>query len=177
MRIITGKARGRRLREPKNMDIRPTTEMVKESIFNIVQFEIEGRRVLDLFAGTGQLGLEALSRGAASCVFVDESREAVALVQENLARCKLGGGTVVAGDALAYLRRGGTFDLIFLDPPYGSDLAEKALGLIKEFDILSEGGIIVCETRRDRPLPNQFGESREYCYGSVKLTVFRRTGP
>jgi 16S rRNA (guanine966-N2)-methyltransferase len=97
-------------------------------------------------------------------------------VQENLARCKLGGGTVVAGDALAYLRRSSVFDLIFIDPPYESDLAEKALEIIKEFDILSEGGIIVCETRRDRPLPKPFGESREYCYGSVKITVLRRTG-
>jgi 16S rRNA (guanine(966)-N(2))-methyltransferase RsmD len=177
MRIITGKARGRRLHEPKSIDIRPTTDMVKESLFNIIQFDIEGRRVLDLFAGTGQLGLEALSRGASSCVFVDESRQAVSLVQENLAHCGLTGGTVVAGDALEYLRRCSSFDLVFIDPPFESSLSEKALRIIKEFDILSEGGIIVCETRRDRPLPKTFSECREYCYGTVKLTIFRRTGP
>jgi 16S rRNA G966 N2-methylase RsmD len=94
MRIITGKARGRRLLEPKGAEIRPTTEMVKESIFNIVQFDIEGRRVLDLFAGTGQLGIEALSRGAASCVFVDEAAGHLPQ-QENLARCGLEGAAVV----------------------------------------------------------------------------------
>jgi 16S rRNA (guanine(966)-N(2))-methyltransferase RsmD len=174
MRIITGKARGRRLREPPGMDIRPTTDMVKESLFNIVQFDIEGRRVPDLFAGTGQLGLEALSRGAASCVFVDESRQAVSIIRENLAHCGLEGGEVWQGDALDYLRRGGRFDLIFLDPPYDSGLAEGALSLIKAFDILTEGGIIVCETRKERPLPNTYGEGRTYIYGKLKLTVFRR---
>jgi 16S rRNA (guanine(966)-N(2))-methyltransferase RsmD len=174
MRIITGKARGRRLREPPGREIRPTTDMVKESLFNIVQFDIEGRRVLDLFAGTGQLGLEALSRGAASCVFVDESRQAVSIVRENLAYCKLEGGEIWQGDALDYLRRGGRFDLIFLDPPYDSGLAEEALALIKAFDILTEGGIIVCETRKERPLPDTYGEGRAYTYGKLKLTVFRR---
>ena len=91
MRVITGSARGRKLSEPNGMDIRPTSDQVKEAIFNIVQFDIEGRRVLDLFAGTGQLGIEALSRGAASCTFVDESRTAIALVRENLKRCQLSG--------------------------------------------------------------------------------------
>ena len=84
MRVITGTARGRKLRELPGLDTRPTTDKVKESIFNIVQFDVEGRRVLDLFAGTGQLGIEALSRGAEKCVFVDQSREAVKVVQENL---------------------------------------------------------------------------------------------
>ena len=83
MRVITGKARGRKLATPANNDIRPTTDNVKESIFNIIQFDIEGRRVLDLFAGTGQLGIEALSRGAASAVFVEQRRDAVTLVRDN----------------------------------------------------------------------------------------------
>jgi len=88
MRIISGSARGRRLREPGGMDTRPTTDKVKESLFNIIQFELEGRRVLDLFAGTGQLGLEALSRGAEHCTFVDQRREAAALVRENIRLCR-----------------------------------------------------------------------------------------
>ena len=91
MRVITGTARGRRLREPEGMATRPTTDNVKESMFNLIQFDIEGRRVLDLFAGTGQLGIEALSRGARSAVFVDESRAAVQLVRANLALCRLQG--------------------------------------------------------------------------------------
>ncbi len=89
MRVITGSARGRKLLEPSGMEVRPTTDMVKEAMFNIVQFDIEGRRVLDLFAGTGQLGIEALSRGAAECVFVDESPKSLKLVRTNLERCGL----------------------------------------------------------------------------------------
>ena len=90
MRVISGSVRGKRLREPANYDIRPTTDKVKESIFNIIQFDIEGRRVLDLFAGTGQLGIECLSRGAAEVTFVDQSREALAIVRENLKSCGFG---------------------------------------------------------------------------------------
>ena len=89
MRVITGSARGRRLKTPETYDIRPTTDNVKEAVFNIIQFNIEGRRVLDLFAGTGQLGIEALSRGAAEAVFVDRDREAVKIVKENLKACAL----------------------------------------------------------------------------------------
>ena len=96
MRVITGLARGRKLFEPADGAIRPTTDMVKEAIFNIIQFDIEGRKVLDLFAGTGQLGIEALSRGAESCVFIDESAAAVRLVEKNLAASGLKGGRVSA---------------------------------------------------------------------------------
>ena len=91
MRVITGEARGRRLKELSGMDTRPTTDKVKESMFNIVQFDIEGRKVLDLFAGTGQLGIEALSRGAESAVFVDVRKDAAALIRENLAHCGFAG--------------------------------------------------------------------------------------
>ena len=176
MRVITGTARGRRLREPSGMDIRPTTDMVKEAVFNIVQFDVEGRRVLDLFAGTGQLGIEALSRGAESCVFVDSSRDAVRLVQQNLASCGLK-GEVLMTDAVGYLGRCGKFDLIFVDPPYDSGLYEKVLKTINKFDILTEGGIIVCESRRETVLPEltePYHAHREYRYGKVKLTVYKR---
>ena len=107
MRVITGTARGRKLREPEGMASRPTTDNVKESMFNLIQFDIEGRRVLDLFAGTGQLGIEALSRGARSAVFVDESRAAVQLVHTNLAHCRLQGDVVQGGGARlpAYVRK------------------------------------------------------------------------
>lgn len=173
MRVITGSARGRRLAEPKNMDIRPTTDKVKESIFNIVQFDIEGRRVLDLFAGTGQLGIEALSRGARSASFVDESNEAIRIVRANLEHCGLS-GEVVREDALAFLGRCGKYDVIFLDPPYKSGLIDAVLRKIIQFDILSDGGIIICETSCDAALPSlsdPYYIGREYKYGKVKLTV------
>lgn len=173
MRVITGTARGRKLREPSNMDIRPTTDLVKESIFNIVQFDIEGRRVLDLFAGTGQLGIEALSRGARSATFVDESSEAIKIVRENLEHCKLQ-GEAVRNNAVSFLSRCGKFDLIFLDPPYASELINEVLQKIIKFDILSDGGIIICETSCETdilPLNSPYYVGREYKYGKVKLTL------
>lgn len=128
MRVITGTARGRRLKEPQGMDIRPTTDKVKESMFSILQFDIEGRRVLDLFGGTGQLGIEALSRGASEVVFVDKSAAALKLIRENLELCGLSDRARVRnGDSLAYLRSGEKFDLVFLDPPYDTGLLEQAL--------------------------------------------------
>lgn len=178
MRVITGTARGRRLKEPKGMAIRPTGDHVKESIFNIIQFDIEGRRVLDLFAGTGQLGIEALSRGAASVTFIDESTEAVKLVRENLRHCELE-GQVLQTEALGYLEHCGKFGLIFIDPPYDTGLAEKALKKIIEFDILSEGGIIICETGSTTTLPEvsvPYFRSKEYRYGKIKLTAYGREG-
>ncbi len=178
MRVITGTARGRRLIEPKNMDIRPTTDLVKESIFNIIQFDIEGRRVLDLFAGTGQLGIEALSRGAESAVFVDESAQAVKLVRENLRHCGLE-GQVCQAESLGFIARGGKYGIIFIDPPYDSGLTEKAIEKIIEFDILCEGGIIICETRATTALPGvsaPYFRGREYRYGKVKLTTYGREG-
>ena len=128
MRVITGSARGRILKELQGMETRPTTGKVKESIFSIIQFDIEGRRVLDLFAGTGQLGIEALSRGARQCVFIDQRADAVKLIRENVEVCGLTDRAVIrSGDAMAYLKSGEKFDIIFLDPPYASGLLEKAL--------------------------------------------------
>ena len=176
MRVITGKARGRKLATPANNDIRPTTDNVKESIFNIIQFDIEGRRVLDLFAGTGQLGIECLSRGAESAVFIDQSRESVKLVKENLKTCGLE-GTVLQMDAVSFLRGCGKFDLIFIDPPYDSPLYEKVLETVNLVDILSDGGIIICEASRDRQLPElqaPYKKVREYVYGKVKLCKYTK---
>ena len=176
MRVITGSARGRKLKTPENYDIRPTTDNVKESVFNIIQFDIEGRRVLDLFAGTGQLGIECLSRGASSAVFVDQSREAVKIVKENLKACGLS-GTVVQSDALSFLRTCGKFDIIFVDPPYDSDLYESVLNTVNSIDILSDGGIIMCESRRERALPEMtapYKKRKEYTYGKVKLCIYTK---
>lgn len=174
MRVITGTARGRRLKTPENYDIRPTTDNVKESVFNIIQFDIEGRRVLDLFAGTGQLGIECLSRGAAEAVFIDENTAAVKIVKENLKTCGFT-AAVLQQDALSYLRHCGKFDLVFVDPPYDSGLYESVLETINSVDILSDGGIILCESRREKPLPDMrapYRKKKEYNYGRVKLTVY-----
>ncbi|WP_251316991.1 16S rRNA (guanine(966)-N(2))-methyltransferase RsmD [Flintibacter muris] len=181
MRIITGSARGRKLKEPKGMDTRPTTDKVKEGLFNIIQFELEGRRVLDLFAGTGQLGLEALSRGAEHCTFVDQRREAAALVRENIRLCRFEDRARVAQEeSLSFLSLcREKFDIVFLDPPYASGLLEKSLESLTRFDILREHGIIVCESGTDWSVPTltpPYEAGREYRYGQIKLTVCRRAG-
>lgn len=163
------------------MDTRPTTDKVKESLFNIIQFEIEGRRVLDLFGGTGQLGIEALSRGADHCTFVDMRKEAAALIRENLRLTGLSERSrVVQGDALSFLSScGEKFDVILLDPPYHTELLEKSVERITEFDILREHGIMICESAAERQLPAlppPYERGREYRYGKIRLTVCRRAG-
>lgn len=179
MRVITGSARGRRLLELEGTETRPTTDRVKEGIFNIIQFDIEGRKILDLFAGTGQLGIEALSRGAASAVFVEQRRDAASLVRENLKLTGLSDrARVVCGDALAFLAAAGErFDLIFLDPPYAAHLWDDALDAISRFDILANHGIIICESPTDRempPLPPPCFLHRTYRYGRIKITTYHR---
>ena len=158
------------------MDIRPTTDNVKESVFNILQFDIEGRRVLDLFAGTGQLGIECLSRGAKEVVFIDQSRDAVKIVKENLKACGFS-APVLQQDALSYLNACGKFDLIFVDPPYDEGLYKPVLDKINSIDILSEGGIILCESRRETDMPEMqapYFKRKEYRYGKVKLSLYSK---
>ena len=176
MRVITGNARGRKLKTPANYDIRPTTDNVKESVFNIIQFDIEGRKVLDLFAGTGQLGIECLSRGAESAVFVDQSTEAVKIVKENLKTCGMT-AAVFQEDAISFLRHCGSFDLIFVDPPYDAGLYDTVLKTINLVDILSDGGIIICEARRETALPEltaPYKKRKEYGYGKTKICVYEK---
>lgn len=181
MRVITGSARGRRLNELKGYDTRPTTDKVKEGIFSAIQFEVEGARVLDLFAGTGQLGIEALSRGAQRAVFVDRRTDAVKLIRENLALTRLEeGAQVVCGDSMAYLNAlREKFDLIFLDPPYADDLLERAVAHIARFDILAPDGIMIAESPAEKELPKlsaPYRVAREYRYGRIKVTLYRRDG-
>jgi len=178
MRIISGSARGRRLKEPVGFKIRATSDKVKESVFNIVQFDIEGRRALDLFAGSGQYGIEALSRGARSAVFVDSASESVKLVKENLNICGFSDRAYVfARDALRYLEGDERFDLIFIDPPYDTLLAVRAVEKIVEFDKLNINGIMICELKASDPTPVvtiPYSLQKEYIYGTVKIARYTR---
>lgn len=181
MRVITGTARGRRLGELEGMDTRPTYDRVKEGMFNIIQFDIEGRRVLDLFGGTGQLGIECLSRGAEHCTFVDQRRDAVRLMKQNLKVCDVEDrATVVQSDAIGYLSTiQEQYHLIFIDPPYDSGLLESALKRIQSIDIVADNGIIVCESRTEHTMPEMsapFVKGKEYRYGKTKVTLYRKDG-
>lgn len=179
MRVITGTARGRRLKELEGMETRPTTDRVKEAIFSIIQFDVEGRRVLDLCAGTGQMGIEALSRGAAHCTFVDIRREAVNLIRDNLTQTGLAErATVLQSDALAFLSQSHErYDLILLDPPYESEIIKKVLQIVTRIDNVSENGIIICENdlNFDWPsVPEPYKLQKEYKYGKIKVALYRR---
>ena len=179
MRVITGTARGIQLKTPEGMVTRPTTDRVKEAMFSIIHFDIPGARVLDLFGGTGQLGIEALSRGAKSAVFVDAGEPACRLIKENLKKTRLEGqGRVVRSDYLEYLSRcRESFDIILLDPPYAEVFLENALKKITEIDILSENGIIVAERPLGKELPWEFAgfeRSKDYKYGNTLVTIYRR---
>lgn len=149
MRVITGLAKGIRLQTPEGETTRPTSERAKEAVFSMIQFEIEGRRVLDLFAGSGQLGIEALSRGAKEATFADFSKAAIQCVRANLKKTGFEANAVVyAGDALSFLRGRpqGKFDLVFLDPPYALGLVPKALSLLCKGNLLLPGALLLCET-------------------------------
>ena len=150
MRIITGSARGAIIETLEGDNTRPTAERAKEALFSMLQFELEGRSILDLFAGSGQLGLEALSRGAASCTFIDSTREAVDIVIKNAKNAKLfDRARVSCVDFKAFLKSAAgkeKYDIIFLDPPYASDNVTEAVRMILDGDILALGGKIVCET-------------------------------
>ena len=176
MRVITGTARGCRLDTLPGLDTRPTLDKVKEGLFSAIQFDIEGRRVLDLFAGSGQLGIEALSRGAAYCVFVDRNPAAVPIIRGNLQRAHLAPVAQVIGtDSMIYLDHlKECFDLVFLDPPYASEMLIPALH--KVASLVNDGGIIVCESDGAATLPDtvdRFALDRTYRYGKVTVWIYR----
>lgn len=177
MKVITGTARGKNLKELKGEDTRPTTARVKEALFSILHFSLPQSHVLDLFSGTGQLGIEALSRGAAHCTFVDTRKQAVSLIRENLACTGLSQSAAVhTQDGLQFLNTcTQSFDIIFLDPPYATDLLERALYQIDKFDILRTNGIIICESSANKEFPCQFQHfamGKQYRYGQIMLTTF-----
>ncbi len=177
MRVITGTARGMRLKTLEGNDVRPTAEKIKEAMFSIVQFDLEDAVILDLFSGSGQLGIEALSRGAAKAYFVDSSPASIGVVRENLKHTKLEENAVVCNmPNSAFLRTTpAKFDIAFLDPPYGKKLIQRSLPALTEK--MSDNGIIVCEHEKECRLPETEGDftiSKTYRYGQICLTVYRR---
>lgn len=180
MRIITGSAKGIHLKTLEGTATRPTAERVKEALFSMLQFDLEGRRVLDLFSGSGQLALEALSRGAAFAVMVDKSRDAVRIMEQNALKTKLYDRCqIVQGEYSDYIRRhrGGGFDIVFLDPPYAADLYRPALQALWQYKLLKPTALIVCESEseeifgNDETTAKKFSTVRVARYGRTYITV------
>lgn len=176
MRIITGTAKGVRLETLEGEHTRPTAERVKEALFSMIQFDIESRRVLDLFAGSGQLGLETLSRGAVKAVFIDNDKNSIDIIKRNAQKTKLYDKcTVLSVDYKQYLKNASgreMFDIVFIDPPYGSDMLENALELIAAADILHENGMIICESDNSSPFTaNGMELFRHARYGKTYITI------
>ena len=177
MRVITGSARGRKLKTLDSLDIRPTPDAVKEAIFSVIQFDIPGAAVLDLFAGSGQLGIEALSRGAKSCVFIDQNSAAVDIVRENLDNCRIPSSQtkILHMDSTEYVKIAKPgFDIAFIDPPYRNGLPEKVLPFLG--DKMNPGAFIICEHESELTLLDEYpGLSlhKRYRYGKVAVTVYR----
>lgn len=181
MRIITGSARGIALATLEGENTRPTADRTKEALFSMIQFDIEGRRCLDLFAGSGQLGLEAISRGAEHCVFIDAAREAVEIILANAKKTKLFDRCRIStGSFDAFLKNAKgkeAFDIIFLDPPYSAGYIPKALSLIADGDLLRAGGRIVCESDNGTaPVKKKDIKSDEYHNSKVFEQVFGSDG-
>ncbi|MCI6024290.1 MAG: 16S rRNA (guanine(966)-N(2))-methyltransferase RsmD [Candidatus Faecivivens sp.] len=175
MRVITGIARGRKLETLDGLDVRPTTEVVKEAVFSMIHFRLPGARVADIFAGSGQMGIEALSRGAVSTTFVDQSKASLTVVRRNLQSTGLGENAVVRQEsAESFLSRTTeTFDLIFLDPPYNKGFGEKLLPLLGR--ALAKDGLVLFEHSRDEDFPEKVGglkRVKEYRYGKTLITTY-----
>lgn len=174
MRVISGSLRGLRLNTLEGMDTRPTLDRVKEALFSMLFDKVADSCALDLFAGSGALGIEHLSRYGKECVFVDSSREAISVVRSNIAKGRLEGrAVVVCRDAHAFVSETPKkFDVIYIDPPYDSNLYDKILCTIRDRDLLLPGGVIVCECRSDYDLPLcDFCVAKDKTYGKVRLVV------
>ena len=177
MRVVSGSARGCRLQPVPGMNNRPTTDRVKENVFNLIQDHVRDADVLDLFAGTGQLGIEALSRGAAHCDFIEHNGTAYNVVSKNVQTARVQDrASLHRVEARDFLAKAAAkkYSLIFLDPPYGGTILENALSGIERFDILSANGIIICESAVEDKFAHGFEVVRERRYGATMITVLRR---
>jgi len=182
VRVISGQAKGRRLKAPADDSIRPTADQAKESLFNIIGQRVQGALVLDLFAGTGNLGIEALSRGARRAFFVDVAKKAVATIRENLSLVQFADRSIIwqadAFSALSRLRRmGRRFDLVFSDPPYGHQLAKRSLRVLAGEQLVQKNGLVIVEHHRNDHLPRQVVTllmMDERRFGDSVLTFYRQ---
>lgn len=178
MRVITGLARGKRLLSPEGLDVRPTSEKVKEAVFSSIQFEVEGANVLDLFCGSGQMGIEALSREALFCVFVDAAKASCEIAKENLISTGLFKKSRVTNmDYQSFLvSTKESFDIAFLDPPYSKGLASLALPLL--IPKMTESGVILIEHDTSEEMPKEVGEfslKKQYKYGRISVSAYRHS--
>ncbi len=176
MRVITGKARGRLLETLKGDDVRPTTDKVKEAIFSAIQFELEGRRFLDLFAGSGQMGIEALSRGCANATFIDRSKLATRVIERNLSVTNLKQfATVRTMDSVDFIKTTDEeFDLIFIDPPYNKGILQEVMPLCAQR--IKKTGVIICESALNDELLQKYYKftlDRQRTYGKIKVSIYR----
>lgn len=180
MRVITGLARGRKLVTLPGEDlVRPTSQRVKEAMFSAIQFEIAGRAALDVFAGSGQLGIEALSRGAASCLFLEQDSQALGMIRQNLEHTRLAAqAKLMQLDSVQFLRRTTErFDLIFLDPPYGKALLQETIPLAAAR--LNPEGLLICEAPLRESLPEALEDvalRKSYKHGKTKICVYQKGG-
>lgn len=176
MRVISGKARGSSLFSLDGLHTRPTTDRVKEAMFSIINFYLQDALVLDLFAGSGALGTEALSRGAKKCVFVENDRKALEIVKKNLDKTNLSSyAEPVFADYKTYLSsQTQQFDVILLDPPYNKKMCDEALKIIYDKNLLSDDGIILCETDFNEAIETGFYLKKEYKYGKTRLSIYTK---
>ena len=177
MRIVAGDFKGRKLETPVNNDIRPTSEKVKEGLFSSISSHLYDAVCVDLFAGTGNLGLEALSRGASKCYFGDNSRTSIDIVRRNVAHCKAEEWSVISfGDYEKTLRKiHEPVDIFFLDPPYREGLYQHCFELIEELELLAEDGIIIAEHASRDEFPDEFGcfvKQKDRKYGSQTFSIY-----
>lgn len=176
MRVIAGFARGTKLKALENDDIRPTTDKVKEAVFSMIHFELVGKNFLDLFAGSGQMAIEALSNGAKSATIVDANKKSIGVIKENISKCKCeDSANVIYSKAESFLRSTKEkYDIIYLDPPYFTDDMDKVMPLLA--NVCKDTSIIICETTIEKHLPNtiaNFKISKQKRYGKIIITFYR----
>lgn len=180
MRVVSGKYKGKSLKAVPGNSTRPTTDKVKEALFNIIGPYFDGGLCLDLFAGSGGLGIEAISRGAEKAIFVDRDGKAIGTIHDNIKACSLENVTEVyrndAARALkAIIKRGLVFDYIFLDPPYAKQQLKDLLEMIDSSELLNKNGVIVCEHGTDVKLPSVVGQLRQTkieTYGIITISIY-----
>lgn len=186
LRIVAGEYRNRKIKVPEGLDVRPTTNQMREAVFNICQHSIEGARFLDIFAGSGAMGFEALSRGAAHATFIDSGKSSIRCITDNVKALSLEANcSILSGDAVKILqqleRRGEGYSLIYIDPPYESDLYLKLLTLLDEGSLVSPGGRVFIESafKSKINLPQEGLKSLTFCekrrYGIAELFEYRKS--